>query len=70
FRVVCFLGCFLGIDGRGGAGFTTTDYGAWPMIAKSTLIVAMFIGGMAGSTAGSFVEMCDKNAQLLPVFQK
>lgn len=34
------------------AGFTTTDYGAWPMIAKSTLIVAMFIGGMAGSTAG------------------
>ena len=34
------------------AGFTTSDYGTWPMLAKTTLIVAMFIGGMAGSTAG------------------
>ncbi len=34
------------------AGFTTTDYNVWPMLAVSTMIVVMFIGGMAGSTAG------------------
>lgn len=34
------------------AGFTTSDYGTWPMLARTTLIVVMFIGGMAGSTAG------------------
>lgn len=34
------------------AGFTTTDYDVWPMLAKTTLIVVMFIGAMAGSTAG------------------
>jgi len=33
-------------------GFSTTDFGVWPMLAKTTLIVLMFIGGMAGSTAG------------------
>lgn len=34
------------------AGYTTTDYNVWPMLAKTTLIVVMFIGAMAGSTAG------------------
>lgn len=34
------------------AGFTTTDYHMWPMLAKTTLIIVMFIGAMAGSTAG------------------
>lgn len=34
------------------AGFTTTDYNVWPMLGITTLIVVMFIGGMAGSTAG------------------
>ncbi len=34
------------------AGFTTTDYDVWPMLAKTSLVVVMFIGGMAGSTAG------------------
>jgi len=34
------------------AGFTTTDYHVWPMLATVTLITVMFIGGMAGSTAG------------------
>ncbi len=33
-------------------GFTTTDYNMWPMLATTTLVVVMFIGGMAGSTAG------------------
>ena len=34
------------------AGFTTSDYNAWPMLATATLMTVMFIGGMAGSTAG------------------
>ena len=34
------------------AGFTTTDYHVWPTVATSTLIVLMFMGAMAGSTAG------------------
>ena len=33
-------------------GFTTTDYNVWPMLAKTTLFVVMFMGAMAGSTAG------------------
>ena len=34
------------------AGFTTTDYAVWPVLAKTSLIMVMFIGAMAGSTAG------------------
>lgn len=34
------------------AGYTTTDYAVWPMLAKTTLVMVMFIGAMAGSTAG------------------
>ncbi len=34
------------------AGFTTTDYDMWPMLGQTSLIVIMFIGAMAGSTAG------------------
>lgn len=34
------------------AGYSTTDFGVWPMLALTTLVVVMFIGGMAGSTAG------------------
>ena len=34
------------------AGFTTTDYDVWPMLGRMTLMMVMFIGGMAGSTAG------------------
>ena len=33
-------------------GFTTTDYSTWPMLATMSLIIVMFTGGMAGSTAG------------------
>ena len=33
-------------------GFTTSDYNVWPMLAKTTLVLLMFIGAMAGSTAG------------------
>ena len=34
------------------AGFSTTDYHVWPMLAVTTLILVMFMGAMAGSTAG------------------
>ncbi len=33
-------------------GFSTTDFGAWPMFSVTLLTVLMFIGAMAGSTAG------------------
>lgn len=34
------------------AGYTTTDYHVWPMLATTSLILVMYIGAMAGSTAG------------------
>ena len=34
------------------AGFSTTDYQLWPMAAKTILVLLMFMGAMAGSTAG------------------
>ena len=34
------------------AGYTTTDYHVWPMLATTTLVIVMFVGAMAGSTAG------------------
>lgn len=33
-------------------GYSTTDFGAWPMLAQTVLMTIMFMGGMAGSTAG------------------
>jgi trk system potassium uptake protein TrkH len=33
-------------------GFSTTDFNAWPSFSKTILILLMFIGGCAGSTAG------------------
>ncbi len=34
------------------AGFSTTDFSVWPMTAVSVLVLVMFSGAMAGSTAG------------------
>ncbi len=34
------------------AGFTTTDYHVWPALATTSLMLVMFVGGMAGSTGG------------------
>jgi len=34
------------------AGFSSTDYNVWPLLAKTTLVMVMFSGAMAGSTAG------------------
>lgn len=33
-------------------GYVTTDFNAWPYLAKSVILLLMFIGGCAGSTAG------------------
>ena len=33
-------------------GYTTTNYNLWPEIAKAVLVILMFAGAMAGSTAG------------------
>lgn len=35
-------------------GFATADFNTWNSTAKATLIILMFIGGCAGSTAGGF----------------
>lgn len=34
------------------AGFATTDFNNWPAFSKTVLVILMFIGGCAGSTAG------------------
>ena len=34
------------------AGYSTTDFDVWPMLGRMALVVVMFIGAMAGSTAG------------------
>ncbi len=33
-------------------GYATTDFNLWPQLSKSILLLLMFIGGCAGSTAG------------------
>ena len=34
------------------AGFSSTDFNLWPNLAKMVLVILMFTGAMAGSTAG------------------
>ena len=33
-------------------GFSSANFDNWPMLSKSILVILMFFGGMAGSTAG------------------
>ncbi len=33
-------------------GYSTTDFNLWPSMAKTILLILMFVGGMAGSSAG------------------
>ena len=35
-------------------GFSSVDFNKWPVLSKSILLILMFIGGCAGSTAGGF----------------
>ncbi|MBE6902996.1 MAG: TrkH family potassium uptake protein [Ruminococcaceae bacterium] len=44
-------------------GYTTADFNAWPVFSKAILLMLMFLGGCAGSTAGGlkvsrFVVLC------------
>lgn len=46
-------------------GYATTDFNSWPVLSKTMLLVLMFVGGCAGSTAGGLkvsrvVLMCKK----------
>ncbi|NLD35728.1 MAG: TrkH family potassium uptake protein [Desulfatiglans sp.] len=38
-------------------GFASTDFELWPSLSHMLLLVAMFLGGMAGSTAGGIKTM-------------
>ncbi|MCX6695491.1 MAG: TrkH family potassium uptake protein [Candidatus Altiarchaeota archaeon] len=40
------------VAGMSTCGFNTIDFGKWPEIAQSILVVLMYIGMMSGSTAG------------------
>ncbi len=35
-------------------GFSTANFDSWPTLSKTILLILMFIGGCAGSTAGGF----------------
>lgn len=35
-------------------GYSTVDFNLWPEFSKSILLIIMFVGGCAGSTAGGF----------------
>ena len=37
-------------------GYTSTDFNLWPMLAKTVIIILMFTGAMAGSTAGGLKQ--------------
>jgi trk system potassium uptake protein TrkH len=45
-------GTFTAVSIQTTTGFCTSDFHLWPSIAKSVLVILMFIGGCAGSTAG------------------
>ena len=50
-------GTFHLVSGLTSTGFVTTNYNAWPYAAQIILIIAMFLGGMCGSTAGGIKTM-------------
>ena len=39
-------------------GYCTEDFDLWPQFSRLVLLVVMFAGGCAGSTAGGIKEMC------------
>ncbi|MDF2675096.1 MAG: potassium transporter KefA [Clostridiales bacterium] len=45
-------------------GYSTTDFNLWPGFSKTILLLLMFIGGCAGSTAGAI-----KNVRILLLFK-
>jgi trk system potassium uptake protein TrkH len=45
-------------------GYSTTDFNLWPIFSRMILLLLMFIGGCAGSTAGAI-----KNVRILLLFR-
>ena len=45
-------GVFTAVSFQTNTGFTIADYDTWPFAAKAVIVMMMFIGGCAGSTAG------------------
>lgn len=45
-------GFFQLISTQTSTGFFTANYDAWPMAIQALMLISMFLGGMAGSTAG------------------
>ncbi|MCH8822789.1 MAG: TrkH family potassium uptake protein [Planctomycetes bacterium] len=45
-------GVFATVSIQTTTGFCTSDFNLWPFAAQAVLVMAMFIGGSAGSTAG------------------
>lgn len=39
-------------------GYSTCDFNKWPLFSKTVLLLLMFIGGCAGSTAGGIKVSC------------
>ncbi len=46
-------------------GFSTADFNAWPTLSKTVLLMLMFVGGCAGSTAGGI-----KVTRIIILFKK
>ena len=46
-------------------GYATADFAQWPMLARAVLVLLMFCGGCAGSTAGGF-----KISRVIILFKK
>jgi len=45
-------GVFTTVSLQTATGFCTADFDRWPFVAKAVLVMIMFVGGSAGSTAG------------------
>ncbi len=53
-------GFFQVISSMSSTGFATANYDNWPFFTQSMMLVTMFMGGMAGSTAGGIksIRLC------------
>ncbi|MBN4066940.1 TrkH family potassium uptake protein [Simkania negevensis] len=46
------IGAFQLVSAQTSTGFTTANYNIWPFMSQALMLITMFIGAMAGSTAG------------------
>ena len=53
-------GSFQVISAMTTTGFATANYDQWPPLSQSIMLILMYLGGMAGSTAGGFkiIRLC------------